>query len=79
MFLYSTEYINSLESIQPSIQWVQRDLVPGVKQSYREAHHLPPSSAEVKIGGDNPPPPNMSSWRGALLIKNGHTFTCILE
>jgi hypothetical protein len=47
-FLFSTSYIPTLGSIQPAIQWVSGPLYPGVKRPGREAHHSPPSSAEVK-------------------------------
>jgi hypothetical protein len=33
---------------KPSIQWVPGALLPGVKRHGREAHHPPPTSAEVK-------------------------------
>jgi hypothetical protein len=37
----------------------------GVKRPGHEADHSPPSSAEVKNGGDMPPLPQTSSWGGA--------------
>jgi hypothetical protein len=36
------------EPTQPPIQWVPGSLSLGVKQPWREAHHSPQSSAEVK-------------------------------
>jgi hypothetical protein len=38
----------SLGSMQPPIQWVLGALSLGVKRQGREAHHSPPTSAEVK-------------------------------
>jgi hypothetical protein len=37
-----------LRPIQPPIQWVPGALPPGVKMTGREAHHSPPTSAEIK-------------------------------
>jgi hypothetical protein len=48
---------------------------PGVQRPGREASHSPPSSAEVKKGGDIPPLPNISSWDIAYLIKHRDNFT----
>jgi hypothetical protein len=48
---------SALGPTQTLIQWISRDLPLGVKQQWREAHHSPPSTAEVKNGGDIPPLP----------------------
>jgi hypothetical protein len=50
---------------QPPIQWAPGTHSLGLKRQGREADHSPPSSAEVKNGGDVPPFPRMSLWRGA--------------
>jgi hypothetical protein len=46
--------------------------LPGSKG--READQLPPSNAEVKIGGATPPLPNMSSYHRAELMKHKDNF-----
>jgi hypothetical protein len=38
----------------------------------------PLSNAEVKNGGAMPPPPSMSSWHSAYLIKHRDNFTFTL-
>jgi hypothetical protein len=52
IFLYSTASRATLGPTQPPIQWVPGALSPGVKRPRCEADHSPPSSAEVKRGGD---------------------------
>jgi hypothetical protein len=47
-FLFSTSSRPALGSTQPPMQWVPGSLSAGVKRPGREAHHSPPSSAEVK-------------------------------
>jgi hypothetical protein len=47
-FLFSTSSRPALGSTQPPIQWVPGALSPRVKRPEREAHHSPPTSAEVK-------------------------------
>jgi len=34
--------------MQPAFEWVTKPLPPAVKRPVREAHRLPPSSAEVE-------------------------------
>jgi hypothetical protein len=48
IFLFTTAFRTALEPTQPTIQWVPGALSLGVKRTVREAHHSPPSSAEVK-------------------------------
>jgi hypothetical protein len=48
-----------------NIQWVPGASSLGVKRPGSEANHSPPSSTEVKNGGDIPQLPYTSSWRGA--------------
>jgi hypothetical protein len=48
LFLFVTASRPALRLTQPPIQWVPGTLTPEVKQLWREADHLPPSSAEVK-------------------------------
>jgi hypothetical protein len=38
----------ALGSTQPPIQWVPVAISPGVKRPECEAHHTPPTSAQVK-------------------------------
>jgi hypothetical protein len=57
-FLHATAFRSVLGSTQPLIQWVQRDLSPGIKRPGREAHHLRPCSAEVKNVGAILPRPH---------------------
>jgi hypothetical protein len=47
LFLFATASIPILGPTQPN-HLVSRALSPGVKRSWREAQHSPPSSAEVK-------------------------------
>jgi hypothetical protein len=75
IFLFSIASRPALGPIQPPIQWVPGAISPEVKRPGREAGHLPPSNAEVKNGGAIPPLPDMSSWRGAYLIKHRDNFT----
>jgi hypothetical protein len=54
--------------MQLPVQWVLRALLPGVKWLWNEVDKTFPASAKLKNGGAiplPPPPPNMSSWRGA--------------
>jgi hypothetical protein len=62
-------------SYQPPSQLVPRALSLRLKRLGREADHLPPSSAEVKIGGAIPPLSHPSSWRGAYFIKHKNNVT----
>jgi len=48
LFSVSLVFIMALVPTQPLIQWVPGALSLGVKRPGREAHHSPPSSAEVK-------------------------------
>jgi hypothetical protein len=48
IFLFTTASRTALGPTQPPIQWVPGALSLGAKRSGREAHHPPPSSAEVK-------------------------------
>jgi hypothetical protein len=54
-----------LGPIQSSFQLTQRVLSPRVKWLRPEADHWPPSSPEVKNGGDIIPLPHTSSWHDA--------------
>jgi hypothetical protein len=47
----------------------------GIKRSGREAHHLHPSSAEVKNDRAITPLPHTDSWPSATLIKHRNNFT----
>jgi hypothetical protein len=51
------------------------DLSPGVNHGEPEADNCPPSSAEVKNGGDIPPLPHTFSCLDARLIKHRNKFT----
>jgi hypothetical protein len=48
IFLFTTASRTVLGYTQPPIQWVPGALYLGVKRPGREAHHSPPSSAEIK-------------------------------
>jgi hypothetical protein len=63
---------------QPSINWVSRNLLPGVKWPVHEADHSPPSSAEAKNGGAIPQLWHTSSWHSVKLIKHRDNFTFTL-
>jgi hypothetical protein len=62
-FLFSTAFRPALGPTQLSVQCVPGALSPGVKRTWREADHSPPSIAKVKNVGAIPPLPHMSSWR----------------
>jgi hypothetical protein len=57
VFLYFAASRLTLRPIQLPILWVPWALSPGVKRLGRGAVRSPPSSAEVKNGGANPPHP----------------------
>jgi hypothetical protein len=59
-FFYPTACRPALEPTQHPIQWLPGAL-PEIKRPAREAHHSPPSSAEVKNGGAVPSLPHKSS------------------
>jgi hypothetical protein len=66
IFLFTTAPGTALGPTQPPIQWVPGALSLGVKRAGREAHHSPPSSAEVKVCVElYLHSSNTSSWRGA--------------
>jgi hypothetical protein len=65
ILLYSAASRQTLGPNQPPIQWVPETISPRVKRQRRDAHHSPPSSAEVKNDGAIPPFSHMSSWRSA--------------
>jgi hypothetical protein len=65
IFLYSTESKPPLGPIQLPSQEVTGSYILGIKRPWREAHHTPPSRAEVKNDVATPPFPHTFSWRGA--------------
>jgi hypothetical protein len=75
IFLFSTVSIPPLGPTQPPIQWVPGTVFLGIKRLGREANHLPPSNAEVKIGGPIPLLPTMHWWRDAQFIERRDNFT----
>jgi hypothetical protein len=48
IFIFTTASRTALRPTQPPIQWVPGALSPVVRRPGREAHHSPPSNAEVK-------------------------------
>jgi hypothetical protein len=56
-FLFITASRPYLGPSQPPIQWVLGSLSMGMKRSELEAHHSPPSSAEVKTTWSYAPTP----------------------
>jgi hypothetical protein len=50
-FSYSVVSRQALGPTQPHIQWVPRDLSPGVKGSKPEAENSPPYNSKVKNSG----------------------------
>jgi hypothetical protein len=65
-FSFSTASRPALEPTQPPIQWVPEVLSLGVKRPGREAHHSPPSSADVnECVGLYLHSPHMSPWSSA--------------
>jgi hypothetical protein len=62
--IFSTSFRPALGPTQPRIEWVSGVLSPGVKRPGREAHHSPPTSAEVKKTIYNPLPSTLS-WGSA--------------
>jgi hypothetical protein len=77
IFLFITASRTALGPTQPPTQWVPGDFPLRVKRQGREAHHSPPSSAEVKEWVEVYPHfPNTPSWRGAQLkYRDNFTFT----
>jgi hypothetical protein len=65
ILLFSTTSRPSLGPTQPPIHWVPGAISLRLKRQGREADHSPPSSAEVKNGGDIPPVSYTSYWRDA--------------
>jgi hypothetical protein len=61
--------------IGPHSAYLARAVSRGVKQTGREADHLPPSSANVKNCGAIPPLLLTPSWRSASFIKEKDNFT----
>jgi hypothetical protein len=57
IFLFSMAFRPALEPTQPPIKWAPEALFLGVKRPGYEAHHSPPSSAEVMNGETIPPLP----------------------
>jgi hypothetical protein len=63
----------------PLIERVPRALSLGIKGSWREADHSPPSTVEVRDDGAIPPVPHTSSCHVAWLIKHREfTFTLLI-
>jgi hypothetical protein len=48
IFLFTTAFRTELGPTQHPIQWVPGAVSLGIKRPEREAHHSPPSSADVK-------------------------------
>jgi hypothetical protein len=61
----------------PHIQWLLGVLSPGVKRPQHEAHHSPPSSAEVNDGGNIPRLLHAPSRRDACLIRYSDNFNLL--
>jgi hypothetical protein len=75
IFLFTNVSRTVLGHIQPPIQWVPGALSLRVKQPGREAHHSPPSNAEVKQCMDlYLHSPNTHSLHGAVLKKDRNKF-----
>jgi hypothetical protein len=66
IFLFSTVSRPTLRANKPPIQRVSVVPFPGVKGHEPEAHHSPPSTAEVKNGGPIPPLSQTASWQNCL-------------
>jgi hypothetical protein len=76
IFLFTTASRSALGPTQPPIQWVPGTLSLGVKRPGREAHHSPPSSAEVNNAWCyNPLPQYIMAW---CLVKHRDNFTFTL-
>jgi hypothetical protein len=68
IFPFSNASRSTLRPTYPPIQRVLGDLTPGVKRLWREAHHSPPSSAEVKNAWSCTPTPSIS-LHGVVFIR----------
>jgi hypothetical protein len=62
--VFSTESRPTLGPSEPRIRWVLITPSQKIKRQEHKADHSPPSSAEVKNGGDISPFPHTSSWCG---------------
>jgi hypothetical protein len=78
-FLFLIEWRPALAPTQSPIQWVLGAVSPGVKQWGHEAHHSPPSSAEIKNGGVCTSIPPYASMAQCLRIKYTGNFTFTLH
>jgi len=66
-FLFTRGLRRGLEPMQPAFQCVTESLSPRVKRPGREAHRLPPSSAEVE-----------NAWSYSLFISAAFTTYVVL-
>jgi hypothetical protein len=66
--VFSIASIAELWPNQPPVQWVLRVIILRIKQPGREADHSPPSSSEVKNGGDTHLLADMFSWHNVYLF-----------
>jgi hypothetical protein len=74
-FLFSAHSRPAMRPTQTPIQWARGDLSPEVKRPGHKADHSPPSSVEVKNGGDIPPLRHTSVFMEWYLIKHRDDFT----
>jgi len=65
-FLASTVSRPALGHSQPPTHWLPKELLPEIKQKYRQTDHLPPSSEEVK-----------NEWTYALTAHTGTSLPLV--
>jgi hypothetical protein len=65
ILLFSITSRPAVGPIQLPTEWVPGAVSPGSTRQGREADYSPPSSTQVKNGGNITPIPHTSSWCGA--------------
>jgi hypothetical protein len=78
IFLFTTASRTALGPTQPPIQWVPEAFSLGGNRPGREAGHLPPFSAEVKMRGAIPPLPQYAFMAWCSVKAQGQLYLYLL-